>query len=246
MSKRVPASRTKPKWYRASKEKPFDPDVEFGGGVNTRGTSTQVHSKKLREARSNLHGPPLAVHRAQDAYRQVKNRALKQGITTEAMADEVGVPIGTSREDMTIVQKNKFYKLIDDYTTIKLCRRKVLIYSQWNALTPAHQRELLGLGPKEKIPVFTILAEETEMAWPSRQVLEIRIANPPFEGFDRNSYTFVTYTESQLANAARLADETTGYTIDTSDDDETVYTESEPLTDIEPVSYFNLYFRSQN
>ena len=129
MSKRVPALRTKPKRYRASKEKPFDPDIEFGGSVNIRGTSTQVHSKKLREACSNLRGSPLAVHRAQDAYRQVKNRALKEGITTEAMADEVGVPIGTSRENMTIVQKNKFYKLINNYTTIKLCRRKVLIYS---------------------------------------------------------------------------------------------------------------------
>lgn len=238
MSGRTPAARTKPKRYRAPKDKPFDPDVEFGGGVKTRGTSEQAHSKKNREGRASLRGPPLAIHRAKEAYRTVKHRALKDGIVTEEMSREVGRPIGTAWDELNIPEQNKFKKLIEDYNAIKLCRRKLMIFTEWRRLSDERKRELLGIGPEDRIPQFRIPPEELEMAWPMRHAFEIRIKRP--DGFNPASYTaFTSFGESSLANAASLADETTAYTIDTSDDDETLYsTDSDPLTDIEPVSYY--------
>ena len=103
------------------KEKPFNPEVEFGGGVKTRGTSSHPHSKKNREAHAGLRGPPLAIQRTKDAQRTIKSWALRQDITTAEMAAEVGRPLGTNWNQMTLSEQNKFKLLIEKYTSIKLC-----------------------------------------------------------------------------------------------------------------------------
>ena len=62
------------------------------------------------------------------------------------------------------------------------------------------------------------------------------------EGFNRDKYILmITLQPSSTAMAVLMANETMCYVIDTSDDDETVFSlETDPLSDIEPVKYPNI------
>lgn len=227
----------KAKRSRTEKEKPFDPEVEFGGGAKTRGTSSHPHSKKNREARAGLRGPPLAIERAKDAHRAIKSRALKEGITTAEMAAEVGRPLGTTRDQMTIAEESKFKVLIEKYISIKLCRRKVLIYKKWQELSEEDQRRLLGIGPDDDLPEFKIPQNEVDLANPPSDNFRIVLSVPPFPGFDGSLYMpFIIREPSNDLNASLLADEAMYEVIDTSDDHETLFSDdSDSEADIEAV-----------
>ena len=237
MPPRKSAPGVKAKRFRTEKEKPFDPEVEFGGGVKTRGTSSYPHSKKNREARAGLRGPPLAIERAKDAHRAIKSRALREGITTSEMAAEVGLPIGTTRAQIDIAQDSRFTTLIERYISIKLCRRKVMIYEKWQELSEEDQRRFLGIGPDDDLPEFRIPPNELELAGPPKDNFRIILSNPPFPGFDGSLYIlFVVREQSKDTNASLLADEAMYEVIDTSNDHETLFSgDSDPETDIEPV-----------
>ena len=237
-----PAQRTKPGRFRMPREKGFDPEVEFGGGAKVRGTSQQAASKKNREARSALRGPDLAMHRAKDYYRTVKSRGVKQGIVEEEQAQYVGRPVGTAFADLTIPEQSALRQLFEQYNTIKLLRRKIYIYNKWNWLEDADKRRFSGLGLDDELPVYCVTGQEQETAYPPTKKLEVRIVHP--EGFNRNEYIpLMSVQPSSTAMASLMANETMGYVIDTSDDNETVFSsETDPLSDIEPVKYPNITY----
>ena len=90
---------------RVRQERPWDPEVEFGGGVHTHGTSTHRKTVYNRVNRTSLRGPPLALARLKDTLRQEKFRAQRAGITTEQLRDLVGRPIGTAWSELTHIQQ---------------------------------------------------------------------------------------------------------------------------------------------
>ena len=75
---------------RVRRERPWDPEVEFGGGVNTQGTSTHPKTVYNQANRMSLRAPPLPLARLKDTLRQEKFRAQRAGITTEQLGYLVG------------------------------------------------------------------------------------------------------------------------------------------------------------
>ncbi|KAF8435585.1 hypothetical protein BGX38DRAFT_1274916 [Terfezia claveryi] len=72
---------------RVPRERPFDPEVEFGGGIRIHGTSTNPKTVYNRSGRTSLRGLPLALPRLKNSLRQEKSRAQRGGITTQEAAD---------------------------------------------------------------------------------------------------------------------------------------------------------------
>ena len=92
---------------RVRRERPWDPEVEFGGGVHTHGTSTHPKTVHNRANRTSLQDPPLALARLKDTLRQEKFGEQRAGITTEQLRDHVGLPIGTAWSELTNIQQDK-------------------------------------------------------------------------------------------------------------------------------------------
>ena len=241
-----PAQRTKPGRFRMLHKKEFDPEVEFGGEAKVRGISQQAARKKNQEARSALCGPDLAMYRAKDYYYTVKSRGVKKGIVEKEQAQYVGRRVGTAFADLTIPEQSALRQLFEQYNTIKLLRCKIYIYNKWNWLEDADKRRFLGLRPNDELRIYHVTAKEQETAYPPTKGLEVRIVHS--EGFNRNEYIpLMSLQPSSTAMASLMANETMGYVIDTSDDDETVFSsDTYPLSDLEPVQYPNIIYNQFN
>jgi len=83
--------------------KEFEADTEFSGGWKVWETSTNPHTRKIRESEKRLLGPLLAFERAKDWKRQNLRRALKKGVTEGEHATVTGMQIGTKRTKLSDV-----------------------------------------------------------------------------------------------------------------------------------------------
>ena len=158
----------------------------------------------------------------------------------------MGRPVGTTFADLTILEQSALRQLFEQYNMIKLLRRNIYIYNKWNWLEDADKRRFLGLGLDDELPIYRVPAKEQETAYPPTKRLEVRIVHP--EGFNRNEYILlISLQPSSTAMALLMANETIGYVIDTSDDDETVFSsDADPLSDLEPVQYPNITYNQFN
>lgn len=130
----------------------FNPDTEFSGGRKTWGTSTNPHTRKIRETHKQLLGPPLSWERAKDWRRQKLNRALKAGVKEDEHATITGRPIGTPRNQLTDVECGKFERLVQRTWEVMFIRKKAYILYQWYKLSDQQKRFYLELGEDEELP----------------------------------------------------------------------------------------------
>jgi hypothetical protein len=134
----------------------FNADKEFSGGRKVWGTSTNPHTKKIRDTQKQLLGPLLSWERAKDWRRQKINRALKAGIKEQEHATITGMPIGTQRNQLTDVQRGKFERLVHKTWEVMFIRKKAYILYKWYELTDEQKRFYLELGEDEELPDFRI------------------------------------------------------------------------------------------
>jgi len=145
---------------RASHERPWDNEVEFGSGIPGHGTSTNPKTVSNRSNRTVLKGPPLALARLKDTLRPEKSRAQRAGITTQEAANVVKRPIGIAWSELSNTEQGKYKEILNEYMTIQLCRRNIYILNKWNALDEDNQCRLLSLGAHEPIPSFEMSQED--------------------------------------------------------------------------------------
>jgi hypothetical protein len=228
---------TKPNRVKAVREKPWDDEVEFGGGIPGQGKSSNPKTVANRSNRTSLRGPPLALARLKDTLRQEKSRSQRAGITTAEAAQVVKRPVGTPWSQLTNTEQGRYKEVLNEYMTIRLCRRNIFILRKWNALDKSTQRRLLGIAADEPIPDFSMSREDEEKAFPTRNGWEVRMVNPPFPGFRRSDYMPV-YEIGPAHNSVAIgwADAATENPVDDDDPAETVYeSDSDPATEAEPV-----------
>jgi len=136
--------------------KEFEADTEFSGVRKVWGTSTNPHTRKIRESQNRLLVPLLAFGRAKDWKRQNLRRALKKGVTEGEHATVTGMPIGTKRTEISDVQRGKFERLGQKTLQVMLVRKRDYILYRWDELSKEQQRFYLELADSDEIPPFTI------------------------------------------------------------------------------------------
>jgi len=136
--------------------KEFESDTEFRGGRKVWGTSTNPHSRKIRESQKRLLGPLLAFERAKDWKRQNLRRPHKKGVTEGEHATVTGMPIRTKRTELNDVQCGKFERLVQKTWEVMLVRKKAYILYCWYELSKEQQTFYLELGDSDEIPPFTL------------------------------------------------------------------------------------------
>jgi len=136
--------------------KEFEADTEFSRGRKVWGTSTNLHTRKIRESQKRLLRPLLAFERAKDWKRQNLRKALKKAVTEGEHATVTGMPIGTRRTELSDVQCGKFERLVQKTWEVMLVRKKDYILYRWYELPNEQQRFYLELGDSDEIPPFTI------------------------------------------------------------------------------------------
>jgi len=141
---------------RASRERPWDNEVEFGCGIPGHGTSTNPKTVSNRSNRTVLRVLPLALAQPNNTLRQEKSGAQRAGITTQEAAKVLKRPIGTAWSELSNNEQGKYKEILNEYITIRFCLPNIYILNKWNALDKDNQGRLLGLGVYEPIPTFVM------------------------------------------------------------------------------------------
>ncbi|KAF8417378.1 hypothetical protein EV426DRAFT_706051 [Tirmania nivea] len=134
----------------------FNPNTEFSGGRKAWGTSTNPHTKKIREIQKKLLRPLLSWEWAKDWKRQKVNRALKAGIKEYEYAMITKRAISTRTNQLTNMERRKFERLVQRTWEVMYIRKKAYILYQWYELSDEQQRYYLELEEQEELPAFQI------------------------------------------------------------------------------------------
>ncbi|KAF8435238.1 hypothetical protein BGX38DRAFT_1275145 [Terfezia claveryi] len=144
----------------------FNPDTEFSGGRNAWSTSTNPHTKKIRETHKKLLGPPLSWEHAKDWKRQKVNRVLKAGIKEAEHATITGRAIGTRRNQLNDIELGNFERVVQRTWDLMFIRKRAYILYQWYQLSDDQKRLYLELeddkGPN--VPEGRMLTIQEELA----------------------------------------------------------------------------------
>ena len=136
--------------------KEFNPDVEFSGSRKVWGTSSNAHTRRIRESQRRLLGPPLAWEHAKDWKRQKVTRSLRAGIKEQEHATATGRAIATTKAQLTDVQRGKFERLVHKTWETMLVQKKGYILYRWYKLADTQKRFYLELRESDSLPAFTI------------------------------------------------------------------------------------------
>ncbi|RPB17953.1 hypothetical protein L211DRAFT_854629, partial [Terfezia boudieri ATCC MYA-4762] len=141
----------------------FNSDTKFSGGRKVWSTSTNPHTKKIRETHRKLLGLPLSWERAKDWRRQKANRMLKAGIKVQEHTTITGRVISTRRNQFMDVESRKFKELVQKNCEVMFLCKKAYILNKWYELSDEQKRFYLDWEDQEELPDFEIPKVELEV-----------------------------------------------------------------------------------
>ncbi|KAF8430943.1 hypothetical protein BGX38DRAFT_1277511 [Terfezia claveryi] len=132
----VPRTRTAKLTEDGSRE--FNPDTEFSGGRNVWGTSTNPHTKNIKETHKKLLGPPLSWEHTKDWKRQKVNR-------------------------LNDIELGNFTRVVQRTWDLMFIHKQAYILYYWYQLSDDQKRLYLELEEQQELPDFQIPNGELEV-----------------------------------------------------------------------------------